>query len=95
MADDSFKKSYACMPDAEDAIKAFQKKTKNACYKADLKIVPITVDEKIRGRKPKIPREKKTVTRYRVKVCGTIPDVPRIEQFKRSEESFVLITNVP
>ena len=23
------------------------------------------------------------------------PDVPRIEQFKRSEESFVLITNVP
>jgi len=95
MADDSFKKSYACMPDAEDAIKAFQKKTKNACYKADLKIVPIDVDEKIRGRKPKIPREKKTVTRYRVKVCGTIPDVPRIEQFKRSEESFVLITNVP
>ena len=95
MADDTFSKTFACVPDAEKEIKQFQKKTKNACFKAALEIVPIDDEKKYPGRKPKVPRDKEIVTRYLVKVLGINPDVQRIEQFKQSEESFVLITNVP
>jgi len=95
MARDAFLKSFACVPDAEDAIKKFQKKTKNAYFKASLEIVPIEKEKLYRGRKPEVPREKEIVTKYQVQLCDVIPDVQRIEQYRRSEESFVLITNVP
>ncbi len=92
---DAFSKSFACVPDAEDAIKKFQKKTKNAYFKASLVIVPIEKEKQYRGKKPEVPREKEIVTKYEVQLRDIIPDVQRIEQFKRSEESFILITNVP
>ena len=95
MAHDAFLKSFACVPDAEDAIKKFQKKTKNAYFKASLEIVPIEKEKLYRGRKPEVPREKEIVTKYQVQLCDVIPDVQRIEQYRKSEESFVLITNVP
>jgi len=95
MALDAFPKPFACQADAESAIKTFQKKTKNACFKAILKIVPIDEEKKVPGRKPKIPRVPEIITQYTVKVVGSDPDDLRIEQFTQSEESFVLITNVP
>ena len=95
MAHDAFSKSFACVPDADDAIKKFQTKTKNAYFKTSLEIVPIEKEKQYRGRKPEVPREKEIVTRYQVQLRDVIPDVQRIEQYKRSEESFVLITNVP
>jgi transposase len=95
MAVDTFSEPFACRADAEDATIKFQKKTKKVCFKAILQIVPIDEEKKYPGRKPKIPRVPEVITRYKVEVLGVDPDVPRIEQFKRSEESFVLITNVP
>lgn len=95
MAKNAFLKGFACVPDAEDAIKKFQKNTKKVFFKASLEIIPMEKEKQYRGKKPKVPREKETVTKYQVELRDLIPDVQRIEQFKRSEESFVLMTNVP
>lgn len=95
MTHDAFSKNYACMPDAEEAIKKFQKKTKNSNFKASLVIVPIEKEKQYRGKKPEVPRKPEIVTKYQVQLLDVISDVQRIEQFRRSEESFVLMTNVP
>ena len=90
----AFPKNFKCLPDAEVAIKHFQKTKKTALFKFTFDIVAIEEEKKFRGPKPKKSRNIEFVTVYKVVIKEIIPDVPRIEALKQKEESFVLITNV-
>lgn len=95
LAEKAFPEDFKCLPDAEGAIRKFQKTKKTALFQIDFEIVPIEKEKKFRGRKPKEGRPKEFTIEYKVVIKEVIPDKGRIEALKRKEGSFVLITNVP
>ena len=95
LAEKAFPEHFKCLPDAEAAVKKFQKTKKTALFQILFEIVPIEEEKKFRGRKPKEVRQKEFVTIYKVIIKEVIPDEARIEALKQKEGSFVLITNVP
>lgn len=95
LAEKAFSEQFKCLPDAEVAVRKFQRTKKTALFQIIFEIVPIEEEKKVRGRKPKEGRKKEFVTVYKVRIKDVIPDKARIEALKQKEESFVLITNVP
>lgn len=94
LAEKAFPKNFKCLPDAEEAVRHFQKTKKTARFKLRFEIILIEEEKKYRGPKPKDGRDKEYITTYKVVTSEVLPDTPRIEALKRKEESFVLITNV-
>lgn len=94
-AHEKFKKPFACEPDAQKEVDQFLKEESRGKYQAVLAIVPETREKKPVGRPPKNPPPAEYVTVYRVTVEDIVPNNERIRLFRQSEESFVLITNVP
>ncbi len=95
LAEKAFPEDFKCLPDAEAAVRKFQKTKKTALFHVIFDIVPVEKEKKFRGRKPKGGRTKEFLTEYRVVIKEVIPDKGRIEDLTRKEGSFVLITNVP
>lgn len=95
MAEGAFPKFFQCEPDAKEAIKKFKQSMKTGFFSLSFEVVLILQEKKWRGPKPKTPRPQEFNTVYQVRIREVSPNFEKIEAFKRKEESFVLITNVP
>ena len=95
LAEKAFSEHFKCLPDAEAAVKKFQKTKRTALFQIAFEIVPIEKEKKFRGRKPKAGRAKEFIPEYEVVIKEVIPNNARIEALNQKEGSFVLITNVP
>ena len=87
-------KVFVCKSDAEKEWERFRKEHRNSLYTYDVAYVETRVEKRKRGNPGKNPKPPTIETKWNLNIRITGNDDKRMETFRRSEESFVLITNV-
>jgi len=90
-----FKKPFACEADAKKAIDEFAKKYKNSLFYIKFEIHEETIEKKQRGRPPKGQEKFEIISKFYVKLKSLEQNEEKVEKRRRSQETVVLITNVP
>lgn len=91
---DTNKKIFVCKGDAKKEWERFQKKHKNSLYQYTVEYVETKTEKRKRGNPGKNPEPPEIETKWNLNIQVTGENEEKMNEFRQSEESFVLITNV-